>query len=127
MTGLGETGDLAPQHDRAGWADNKAKIAACIKSKTRDEWVDIMEGSDVCFAPVLSPQEAYVHPHNVERQTFVDVAGIMQPAPAPRFSRTPGEIKSPPPHAGQHTDEVLSAWGFGADELSALHESGAVK
>ena len=127
LTGLGEGGELAPQHDRANWADNKAKIAACIKAKSRDEWVEIMEGSDVCFAPVLSPQEAYVHPHNVERETFVDVAGVMQPAPAPRFSRTPGEIKSPPPHAGQHTDEVLGAWGFGTDELGSLRESGAIK
>lgn len=127
LTGLGETGELAPQHDRANWADNKAKIAACIKAKTRDEWVQIMEGSDVCFAPVLSPQEAYVHPHNVERETFVDVAGIMQPAPAPRFSRTPGKITSPPPHAGQHTDEVLSAWGFATDELGSLRDSGAIR
>jgi alpha-methylacyl-CoA racemase len=126
ITGLSEA-DLAPQNDRDGWNDNKAKIAATIKAKTRDEWAELMEGSDVCFAPVLSPQEAYLHPHNVERQTFVEVAGIMQPAPAPRFSRTPGEISAPPPHAGQHTSEILSAWGFDDDEVAGLQESGAVK
>jgi alpha-methylacyl-CoA racemase len=126
LTGL-ENEDMPRQMDRGNWAANKAKIAETIKSKTRDEWVELMEGSDVCFAPVLSPQEAYVHPHNVERETFVEVAGVMQPAPAPRFSRTPGEISSPPPHAGQHTDEVLGAWGFSTDELGSLHESGAIK
>ncbi len=126
ITGLGEE-DLPRQMDRAQWPALKARVAEVIKTKTRDEWVELMEGSDVCFAPVLSPQEAYVHPHNVERGTFVEVAGVMQPAPAPRFSRTPGEISSPPPYAGQHTDEVLGAWGFDADQVSALRATGAIK
>ncbi len=125
ITGMGEE-DLPAQHDRAQWGVLKARVAEVIKSKTRDEWVELMEGTDVCFAPVLSPQEAYVHPHNVERETFVEVDGIMQPAPAPRFSRTPGKIQSPPPHAGQHTTEVLTAWGFTEDELAALTEANAI-
>jgi alpha-methylacyl-CoA racemase len=83
-------------------------------TKTRDEWCEIMEGTDVCFAPVLAMDEAPEHPHNVERGTFTEVAGLTQPAPAPRFSRTPGRIERPPPHAGQHTDEVLADWGIGA-------------
>jgi alpha-methylacyl-CoA racemase len=126
ITGLENEG-MARQHDRSNWGANKAKIAETIKAKTRDEWSELMEGSDVCFAPVLSPQEAYVHPHNVERETFVEVAGVMQPAPAPRFSRTPATISSPPPHPGQHTDETLESWGFGADDLATLRDSGAIK
>lgn len=126
ITGLENEG-MPRQNDRSHWAENKVKIAATIKSKTRDEWSELMEGSDVCFAPVLSPQEAYVHPHNVERETFVEVAGVMQPAPAPRFSRTPATISSPPPHAGQHTDEALESWGFAADDLATLRASGAIK
>jgi alpha-methylacyl-CoA racemase len=80
----------------------------------------------VCFAPVLSVPEALEHPHNVERETFVEVAGIPQPAPAPRFSRTPGAISGPPAHAGQHTDEVLAAAGFDAEAVAKLKASGAV-
>src|SRR3546814_8816614 len=71
-----------------------------------------MEGTDVCFAPVLSLTEAPLHPHNVQRGTFVERDGVVQPAPAPRFSATPTEIQRPPAHAGQHTDEVLADWGF---------------
>ena len=126
ITGL-EDAEMPRQNDRKHWASNKAKIAATIKAKTRDEWCELMEGSDVCFAPVLSPQEAAQHPHNVERETFVEVAGVMQPAPAPRFSRTPTKISAPPPHAGQHTDEVLESWGFDGAALDALRSSGAIK
>jgi alpha-methylacyl-CoA racemase len=85
-----------------------------------------MEGTDVCFAPVLSIPEAVEHPHNVDRGTFVEVAGIRQPGPAPRFSRTEPEISAPPPHAGQHTDEVLAAAGFDADRIAKLREAGAI-
>jgi len=126
ITGMGDE-DLPRQMDRAQWPAMKDRVSEVMRSKTRDEWVGLMEGSDVCFAPVLSPQEAYVHPHNVERETFVEVAGVMQPAPAPRFSRTPSEISSPPPHVGQHTDEVLTSWVFSADELASLRKSGAIK
>ncbi len=127
LTGLDQADDLPPQMDREAWPATKARVAEVIRSRTRDEWVALMEGSDVCFAPVLSMAEAYRHPHNADRETFVEVAGVMQPAPAPRFSRTPGEISSPPPHPGQHTDELLAAWGFGSHEIARLRTGGAVR
>jgi alpha-methylacyl-CoA racemase len=120
-------GRLPSQHDRDSWPDMKERLAAVVKTKTRDEWCRLMEGTDVCFAPVLSPAEAPAHPHNAHRGTFEEVAGVVQPAPAPRFSRTPGAIASPPPHAGQHTSEGLAAWGFADDEILKLKETGAVK
>jgi alpha-methylacyl-CoA racemase len=85
-----------------------------------------MEGSDVCFAPVLTYREAAKHPHNFHRSTFVEVAGITQPAPAPRFSRTEVAVGGPPAWPGQHTDEVLASAGLSADEIAKLRESGAV-
>ena len=98
---------------------------AAFATRTRDEWCSTMEGTDICFAPVLSMEEATRHPHNVQRKTFVEVAGITQPAPAPRFDRTPAQIQRPPAHTGQHTDEILADW-LGADgariaELRAAH------
>jgi alpha-methylacyl-CoA racemase len=125
LTGL-EGEELPWQHDRQQWPALKERLAAIFKTRTRDEWSELMEGTDVCFAPVLSIPEAIEHPHNVDRGTFVEVAGIQQPGPAPRFSRTKPEISSPPPHAGQHTDEVLSAAGFDADRLAKLREAGAI-
>ena len=80
----------------------------------------------MCFAPVLGLAEAHEHPHNAARQTFTEVDGVVQPSPAPRFSRTPGAVARPPSHAGQHTDEVLAAWGFDADELAKLRATGAI-
>jgi alpha-methylacyl-CoA racemase len=125
LTGLdGE--DLPWQHDRAQWPALKERMAAVFRTKTRDEWCELMEGTDVCFAPVLSIPEAIEHPHNVHRGTFVEVAGIPQPGPAPRFSRTAPEITAPPPHAGQHTDDVLAAAGFDADRIAKLRATGAV-
>jgi alpha-methylacyl-CoA racemase len=114
------------QMSRSEWPGFKEELAAIFKTKTRDEWCELIEGSDVCFAPVLSMAEAPEHPHNVARGTFTEVAGITQPRPAPRFSRTDSSIERPPPHAGQHTDEVLADIGFAADELTALRESGAI-
>jgi alpha-methylacyl-CoA racemase len=113
--------------DRSGWESSKRRLAAIFASKTRDEWCEIMEGSDVCFAPVLSMTEAQRHPHIRARNTFVEVAGSNQPAPAPRFSRSSTAISGPPPHAGQHTDEALADWGFGAEEIAKLRETGAIK
>jgi alpha-methylacyl-CoA racemase len=118
--------ELPWQHDRAQWPALKERLAAIFKSKTRDEWSELMEGTDVCFAPVLPIPDAIEHPHNVARRTFVEVGGIRQPGPAPRFSRTAPEIASPPPHAGQHTDEILGAAGFDADRISKLREAGAI-
>ena len=114
------------QNDRDLWPELSAEIAAVVRMKTRDEWDAILEGSDVCYAPELTVDEAIRHPHNVARGTFIDVGGITQPGPAPRLSRTPGEVRRPPAHAGQHTDEVLSEAGFDDDEVAALRASGAV-
>jgi alpha-methylacyl-CoA racemase len=125
LTGL-EGEELPWQMDRAQWPALKERLAAVFRTKTRAEWCELMEGTDVCFAPVLSIPEAVEHPHNVARGTFVEVAGIPQPGPAPRFSRTPGEIRRPPPHAGQHTDEVLASAGIDADRIAKLREAGAV-
>jgi alpha-methylacyl-CoA racemase len=127
LTGLADDPEFAKPDDREKWPALKERLAGVLKTKTRAQWCDLMEGTDVCFAPVLSLTEAPGHPHNVARQTFVEVAGIAQPAPAPRFSRTPGAIQRPPAHDGQHTDEVLTDWGFTAEEISTLREAGAVK
>lgn len=126
ITGLDQE-ELPKQMDRSHWPKMKEKIAETIRTKSRDQWVELMEGTDVCFAPVLSPSEAYAHPHNVERETFIEVAGVKQPAPAPRFSRTPGAIDGPPPHPGEHTEEVLSSWGFSENEIQNLRKIDAVK
>jgi alpha-methylacyl-CoA racemase len=125
LTGL-EGEELPWQQDRNEWPAMKERLATIFRTRTRDEWCEIMEGSDVCFAPVLSMDEAPEHPHNVERGTFVEVAGVTQPGPSPRFSRTPGEIRRPPAHAGQHTDEVLTEAGYDADRLAKLREAGAI-
>jgi alpha-methylacyl-CoA racemase len=86
-----------------------------------------MEGTDVCFAPVLTMTEAAGHPHNVARGTFIEREGVVQPAPAPRFSRTVPEIARSPAHPGEHTREVLADWGFPADDVAKLVDAGAVR
>ena len=125
LTGL-DSEPLPTQHDKARWDELRAKLTEVFKQKTRAEWCRIMEGSDVCFAPVLSLTEAPAHPHNRARGTFVEVEGVVQPGPAPRFSRTPGAVSRPPARAGQHTEEALRDWGFSADDLSALRAQGAL-
>ncbi len=125
LSGLGEE-KLPAQMDRSQWPAMKQRVAALIATRTRDEWCRIMEGSDVCFAPVLAMSEAPAHPHNVARQTFIEIAGMTQPAPAPRFSRTKPEVARPPAHAGQHSVEVLEGWGFSEAEIRALRESKAI-
>jgi alpha-methylacyl-CoA racemase len=132
LTGLEERcaaeGESLPwQHDKAQWPAMKERLAAIFRTRTRDEWCEVMEGTDVCFAPVLTMDEATRHPHNVERGTFVEVAGVPQPGPAPRFSRTPGEVQRPPAFTGQHTDEVLGDWlGLDAERLAELRSAGAI-
>ncbi len=126
LTGLSDDPELPRQHDRTSWPAMKERLAEVFKTKTRDEWCEIMEGTDACFAPVLSMAEAPEHPHNRHRGTFVEVEGLVQPAPAPRFSRTPGAIQRPPAHPGQHTDEALADWGFDADRIAKLRERGAI-
>ena len=125
LTGL-EGEELPWQHDKAHWGELKERLAGILRTRTRDEWCELMEGTDVCFAPVLSMSEAPEHPHNRERGTFVEVAGITQPAPAPRFSRTPGEISRPPAHAGQHTSEALADWGLSTERIAELRDAGAI-
>ena len=127
LTGLADDPDFAVQMDMARWPELKDKIAAVFRTRTRDEWCDLMEHTDVCFAPVLSLGEAPQHPHNVARSTFVEIAGAVQPAPAPRFSRTPSAIQRPPSWPGQHTDDALADWGVAADEIAKLRETGAIK
>jgi alpha-methylacyl-CoA racemase len=118
--------ELPDQMDRSRWEEQKERFGELIKTKTRDAWCEILEGTDACFAPVLSLDEASEHPHLRERGTFVEVAGALQPGPAPRFSRTPGQISGPPPHAGQHTDEALADWGIPAAEIARLRGSKAI-
>jgi alpha-methylacyl-CoA racemase len=118
--------DLPDQNDRERWPEMKARFAELFASKTRDEWAAIFEGTDACAAPVLSPWEADRHPHNTARGTFVEVAGIVQPAPAPRFSRTPSEMRKPPSYPGADTAEALGAWGIPEDTVVKLREAGAV-
>ncbi|MFM7094240.1 MAG: CaiB/BaiF CoA transferase family protein, partial [Actinomycetota bacterium] len=127
LTGLEGDAEFAKQMDRSQWPHLKARLTEVFLQKTQAEWCAIMEATDVCFAPVLTMSEAAHHPHNVERKTFVEHHGVTQPAPAPRFSRTSGELTLAPAHAGQNSREVLERWGFAADRVEALLASGAVK
>ncbi len=115
---------FAAQMDRNAWPALKEKLAAIIKTKTRDEWDAIMLGSDVCYAPVLSLAEAPKHPHNVARKTFVEVDGVVQPAPAPRFSRTEPQVQGAP--QGADNEAALTGWGFSKDEIAALNKAGVI-
>ena len=127
LTGLEGDPDFAAQMDRAKWPELKARLTELFATKSRAQWCEIMEHTDVCFAPVLTMGEAAGHPHNMARGTFVELGGVTQPAPAPRFSRTEPTVERLPAHAGQHTCEVLADWGVPADRVTALVESGAVK
>jgi alpha-methylacyl-CoA racemase len=127
LTGLAEDPEFDAQYDRSKWPALKQRLAQVIRTRTRDEWCSVMEGTDVCFAPVLRLDEAAHHPHNVERATFVDAFGTTQPAPAPRFSRTTPELERPAAQDGQHTVEVLTEWGIAHDRIDGLLASGAVK
>lgn len=118
--------EIGKQHDRSRWPEHKARLVEIFKGKTRDQWCEELEGTDVCFAPVLTMEEAVEHPHIKARQTLIDVEGVMQPAPAPRFSRTPGKVHHPVPGPGQHSKEVLIDWGWEEGEVEKLMESGAI-
>src|SRR5437016_6072966 len=117
---------LPEQTDRTSWPDMRERFARIFKRKTRAEWTAIMQETDICFAPVLRMSEALEHPHNVQRQSFVEVDGIAQPAPAPRFLGTPGQVQHPPAKIGEHTNAILKDWGFSGEEIAALHQCGAV-
>jgi alpha-methylacyl-CoA racemase len=116
----------AAHKDRKQWPASREEMAALMKTKTRAEWCEILEGTDVCFAPVLSMTEAPRHPHNVARKTFVDDGGVTQPAPAPRFSRTPSQIQKAPSANGADTAEVLKDWGIEANKIEQLKKAKAI-
>ncbi|MCA3255304.1 MAG: CoA transferase, partial [Alphaproteobacteria bacterium] len=114
------------QMSREDWPALQDKLAAVFATKTRDEWTALLEGTDACFAPVLTAEEAPHHPHMAARRNLVTEWNVLQPAPAPRFSLTPGVIAGPPPHAGEHTDAALAEWGFSADAVAALRQAAAI-
>lgn len=118
--------EFAKQNDKQHWASLRGKLEALFVTQTRDHWCALLEGTDVCFAPVLDLQEAPQHPHNLARQSFVEIDGVTQPAPAPRFSRTPTTVQAPAAMAGEHSEEILNDWGFAPDEILALQQSGAI-
>ena len=121
---LGLGGEALPaQDDRAAWPALRARLEQVFRSRTRAEWCRLLEGTDVCFAPVLSLEEAPRHPHNTARGTFVEIAGVTQPAPAPRFSHTPAAVPGPPAHPGQHTAEILEELGLDRDHLTRRRAS----
>ena len=131
LTGLASDAEFANQQDRTMWPKLKQRLTEVFATKTQAEWCKIMEGTDVCFAPVLTMSEAAKHPHNVARKTFIEIAGTTQPAPAPRFSRTVASLPTAPVGAGANTREVLQSWGIqNVDELitrGVVKESGAGK
>ena len=115
---------LPGQHDRAGWPQLRAVFRQTFLGKTRAQWCEVFEGSDACFAPVLSFSESRTHPHNAQRASFVDLGGVAQPAPAPRFSRTPGAARRAPPGRGEGGGAALHDWGFGRQEAERLRSLG---
>jgi alpha-methylacyl-CoA racemase len=118
-----EKSDQAGRNDPANWPSLRKRIDAAVRQRTRKEWEDALGGSDACFAPVLDMSEAPSHPHNVARETFIDVGGVTQPAPAPRFSRTPGRVSAPAATRGEHGREILADWGFGLEEIEQLESA----
>ena len=120
--------DLPPRRDQDQWPAARERLAAVFRQRTRDEWCARLEGErDICFAPVLDLAEAPQHPHHQARGTFADDGGIIQPAPAPRFSATPGAIQRPPARPGEHTDEVLAEWlSLDGGTLAGLRDQGTI-
>jgi alpha-methylacyl-CoA racemase len=119
--------DLPAQHDQAAWPDMQDRLATIFLTRTRDEWCELLEHSDACVSPVLTPTEAAEHPHNVARTNHVTIDGVLQPAPAPRFSRTPGAVQRAPAGPGEHSSAILEDWlGLGAEEQAELRSLGAV-
>ncbi|MBU0995659.1 MAG: CoA transferase [Proteobacteria bacterium] len=114
--------DFEVQLDMSKWPLLKKKTAEIFKRKTRDAWCKIMEGTDICFAPVLSFEEAINHPHNKKREVFVNIDGAIQPAPAPRFSRTKPDNPKAAPEPGADNDSALVDWGFTAEDIQMLKE-----
>lgn len=125
VLGLDPT-DQAGRNDPANWPSLRERIGGTVKQRTRKEWEEALGGSDACFAPVLDMSEAPSHPHNVARETFIDVGGVTQPAPAPRFSRTPGRVSAPAAIRGEHGHAILADWGFATEEIEQLESAGGL-
>jgi crotonobetainyl-CoA:carnitine CoA-transferase CaiB-like acyl-CoA transferase len=124
--GLADEAGLPGQYDRAGWPVLRARFTDAFLARTQAEWTEIFAGTDACVAPVLSPADAPAHPHNAARGTFIQVGGVTQPAPAPRFGRTAAGAPQPPPRPGTDTDIVLASLGYTAAQIGALRASGTV-
>lgn len=118
--------EFLAQQDQQSWPSLREKLIQLFKTETREHWSDLMEGSDVCFAPILDLSEAPKHPHNKARDTYVDFDGVIQPAPAPRFSRTQSEIQSSAAMVGEHTEQILTDWGYSESEIAQLKTSKAI-
>ncbi len=125
MTGLDPV-EFKDQLDPAGWEAKAAALADVFKTKTRDEWCALMEGTEVCFAPVLDFTEAPEHPHNKARGTYIEVGGIVQPAPAPRFTHHPLDTPQPPQREGADTDTILADLGLSAEQIAGLYAAGVI-
>jgi len=126
LAGLGLDGaDLPSQMDHDQWPALRQRFIEVFRTRSRDEWAAVFDGTDACVAPVLTPLEAQVHPHNVARSTFVDVDGVLQPAAVPRFSRTPAAVQHPPSNPGADRG-ALADWGIAARRIEALHRAGVV-
>lgn len=115
------------QLDKTQWPKLKQKFAKIFKTRTRQQWCELLEGTDVCFAPVLDMDEAAYHPHNIARANLIERDGVLQSAPAPRFSRTPGSIQGSPVDAGANSDEILAEMGLTVQQISDLRQQGIVK
>lgn len=118
--------EFADQSDRQLWPHLRNELEKVFARRTRSEWQTLLEGTDVCFAPVLAPDEVASHPHNKARQTYWDIGGTLQPAPAPRFSRTPGAVRHPPQYPGQDTEVILKAAGYSSEHIADLKRTGAI-
>ncbi len=118
--------DFPDRDDRTRWPEYRERVSQVFRTKTRDEWTVLMQGTDICFAPVLSVAEAPHHPHNQARCTFIDVDGVIQPAPAPRFSATPTTIPVAPTASGTHTDEIMRSSGYDDGEIAELQQAGII-
>jgi alpha-methylacyl-CoA racemase len=118
--------DLPDRDDERNWPQLRGRFEEAFRARTRDEWVELLQPLDACFSPVLTLDEALAHEQNLARDLFVHEDGVLQAAPAPRFSRTPGTISGPAAAPGEHTDEALGSWGFALGELARLREAGAI-
>ena len=114
------------QLDQETWPLKRQKMEALFKTRTRDQWCELLEGTDVCFSPILDLEEAPNHPHNKDRDTFVDFEGVTQPAPAPRFSRTQGNIQASASLIGENSEEILEKWGFTNDQINSMRDNNTI-